>query len=111
MTNEQAIITAMLITNGRLIDYKEMLQNTKDIDVHDRLKVTIQAYELIMKALNKQIPKKVNYKIYESNNGGLLTQNKWKFSCPICGDENTIFDFNGDGLNYCGECGQKLDWS
>jgi len=32
------------------------------------------------------------------------------YKCPSCGDEDTIWDRIGDGVNYCGECGQLLDW-
>ena len=59
------------------------------------------AYEMAIQALEKQIPKKV---VMERN----------IYICPNCG-ENAETDCGDDmldyRLNYCDNCGQKLDWS
>ena len=47
-------------------------------------------------ALEKQIPQKV---VFKSNFTALRY-------CPSCGVR-----FIGWGMKYCGECGQRLDWS
>ena len=70
------------------------------IETHGSL--SILAKEKAIEALKKQIPKKV---VYDGN---------FNFICPICG-ENVETDcgdcFLDYHLNYCDNCGQKLDWS
>ncbi len=49
---------------------------------------------VLSKALEKQIPKKIKRELY------------WEH-CPICDTcIESLFRYN-----YCGECGQALDWS
>lgn len=61
-----------------------------------------QALELGVKALEKQIPKKV------------VKDGKWSYKCPCCGEcaetdcGDAFYDYR---LDYCNGCGQKLDWS
>lgn len=59
------------------------------------------AKEKAIEALEKQIPKKV-------------IEDKNIYLCPICG-ANVETDCGDDmldyRLNYCDNCGQKLDWS
>lgn len=57
----------------------------------------VEAFEMAVKALEKQIPKKVT----------LVSKNDYHIVyCPRCG-----FRFFQYGLLFCGECGQALDWS
>lgn len=57
--------------------------------------------QVVINALKKQIPKKV-------------VQNKNIYLCPNCG-ANAETDCGDDmldyRLNFCDNCGQKLDWS
>lgn len=56
-----------------------------------------EALDMAVKALEKQIPKKVM----------LVSKNDYHIVyCPRCG-----FRFFQYGLLFCGECGQALDWS
>lgn len=62
-----------------------------------------------IKALKKQIPKKLMYKKQSYGTPWL---------CPICeADQVKVEFFNEDGsepkekYSYCWNCGQKLDWS
>lgn len=57
--------------------------------------VPLKNMELIVWALEKQIPKKaLNKKVGFAN-------------CPNCGRvQNSVWN-----KTYCGDCGQKLDWS
>ncbi len=55
------------------------------------------------KALNKQIPVKGLIEKYETINGGVLGEGR-VCVCPIC--KEAIVP-----VGYCGECGQKLNWS
>ena len=56
--------------------------------------------QIAIEALEKQIPKKV------------VKIDKWFYKCPICG-ANVETDCGDDmldyRLNYCDNCGQKLD--
>ena len=93
----------------------------------------VQAKHIAIKALEKQIPKKVKYEDvgYDQYNN----VNVYACICPSCGLE--IIRFNDDDVsdkcesdeteemfhssmvhhayiglnNYCNRCGQKLDWS
>ena len=62
---------------------------------------TILAKDKAIEALEKQIPKKV-------------VEDKNIYLCPNCG-ANAETDCGDDmldyRLNYCDNCGQKLDWS
>ena len=58
--------------------------------------------QIAIEALEKQIPKKV------------VKIDKWIYKCPNCG-ANVETDCGDDmldyRLNYCDNCGQKIDWS
>ena len=65
------------------------------------------AEEFAIKALEKQIPKKP---IFDFNYSDTLS----KFHCD-CGKiiwvhHDIVTMDNNDALNYCDNCGQKLDW-
>jgi hypothetical protein len=51
-----------------------------------------EAFEMAIKSLEKQIPKKPKER-----------QGTTYSFCPCC-DSNNIYE-------YCGDCGQKIDWS
>jgi DNA-directed RNA polymerase subunit RPC12/RpoP len=59
--------------------------------------------------VTKAMSKKVKRELYEVNNGGQLSEGIM-YKCPSCDNQDTIWDITGDGMNYCGECGQRLDW-
>ena len=69
------------------------------IEAHGRL--PILAKEKSIEALKKQMPKKVvlDKNIYLCPNCGASAETD-------CGDD--MLDYR---LNYCNNCGQKLDWS
>ena len=66
-------------------------------------KVVIEAHNMAIEALEKQIPEKP-HKINIANTswckGGI------RFECPSC---HKFLGYRE--LTYCGLCGQKLDWS
>lgn len=64
--------------------------------------VLIECREVIHKALEKQIPCKLYNFSLESYKGGCV---------PVCGKCNGIMDLMQGELNYCPNCGQKIDWS
>ena len=59
-----------------------------------------EALEMAVKALEKQIPKKI---IYTTRCG--YCENVTVYRCPACKT-----DVTGSSL-YCWKCGQALDWS
>ena len=62
-----------------------------------------KANEMAIQALEKQIPKKPENKIYSFYPHSTLLKNKYG-KCPICKSDQ-VWD------EYCANCGQKLDWS
>ena len=79
--------------------YKQAILILNMIEAHGKL--PILAKEKSIEALQKQIPKKV-----------VLDKNI--YLCPKCG-ANVETDCGDDmldyRLNYCDNCGQKLEWS
>lgn len=67
-------------------------------------KAVIKAFE----ALEKQIPKKVEYGI-----DGSWGVEKGQPVCPVCDYFITRTQFIGEGkkVTYCEHCGQAIDWS
>ena len=65
---------------------------------------SIEAMEIAINALEKQIPKKpiVEYK----NTNDCITEIEWK--CPVCGTNYIELVPCGD---WCGYCGNKIGWS
>ena len=75
---------------------REVRFNMSKIGLSDKAaKRVVEARNMAIKALEKQIPKKPDF-----------TADKEFALCPCC---------NGKGLlnkqKYCDNCGQKLDWS
>ena len=68
--------------------------------------VPVKDYEtaknMAIKALEKQMPKKIVVQHVPKTS---WTREVTKYECPCC---NRFLDFSG--LNYCPNCGQKLDW-
>ncbi len=79
-------------------DYSAVLKEAKSMgcnEVKALYNIPLKNMEMIVQALEKQIPKKPDF-----------TEDKEFALCPCC---------NGNGLadkqKYCDNCGQKLDWS
>lgn len=64
----------------------------------------ITALETAIKALEKQLTKRVNYEGAFINSGFTRYQ---MAKCPTC----ERWYSSNDEINYCSGCGQKLDWS
>ena len=67
------------------------------------------AYQLAIKALEKQIPKKVKKTNYKP-----FLKDGWKHECPTCGSavgiNSNAYDYTQED-EYCASCCQKLDWT
>ena len=59
------------------------------------------ALQMAIKALEKQIPQKIDNKDTDDLVSG----------CHCCGEINALWKPNGSRNNYCGNCGQAIDWS
>lgn len=72
--------------------------------IEARKKKHIALYNIAIEALEKQLPKKVEYE------GGYIDNGFTKYrmaKCPTC----DRWYSNNDEVAYCPNCGQKLDWS
>lgn len=70
---------------------------TLDDEMKSKLPNLKEVYEVAVKALEKQLPKKPQF--YATN-----------FYCPCCKNLVGNSDF-GWKHNYCERCGQAIDWS
>lgn len=72
--------------------------------IEARKKKHIALYNITIEALEKQLPKKVEYDRGYINNGFT----KYRMAkCPNCDRWHS----SRDEIIYCSKCGQKLDWS
>lgn len=63
----------------------------------------IEAKKMAVAAMKKQIPQR----LVEH-----FTGNEWECKCPVCGGiTNTPKEVIEECIQYCGWCGQRLDWS
>ena len=62
---------------------------------------------IAIEALEKQVPKTLEYAADGYSNGELVYDYA---KCPICGHDFE-YGINDWGCKYCSDCGQKLDWS
>lgn len=60
---------------------------------------SVEEMKIAIEALGKQIPCK------------LAPKSSNKAELPVCGKCNSIMDLAQGELNYCPNCGQKIDWS
>lgn len=66
---------------------------------NDRIPTTQDDLQTIIEALEKQIPCK------------LAPKSSKKAEVPVCGKCNGIMGLMQGELNYCPNCGQKIEWS
>lgn len=73
-------------------------EHLHDETMKERMRNAIANKNMVIEALEKQIPKK-------------LIINNYSYLCPIC---DTSYahkrEYPTGYKNYCGKCGQKLDW-
>ena len=87
---------------------KEVRFNMSTIGLSDKAaKRVVEARDMAINALEKQIPKKPEYEADGYADGELVYDYA---KCPICGHDFE-YGINDWGCNYCSDCGQKLDWS
>ena len=86
--NQEAINDLKVILS-EITECEESICYVTDIDA--------EPLRLAIKALEKQIPKKP---VYGAAN----------IKCPNCG-ATLLYYFHSFKIDYCDECGQRLDWS
>ena len=74
----------------------EELQASLDYGISEY--IDTQSLEFIIEVAKREIPQKVKVKIEECE------QNRKYHYCPVCNRWLTSM------MNYCNDCGQKLDW-
>ena len=86
----------------------KILQRDLQIQLENKaLPDGIEAIQIAIQALEKQIPKKPEYEADGYADGELVYDYA---KCPICGHDFE-YGINDWGCEYCSDCGQKLDWS
>lgn len=88
MTNQEAINDLKVILS-EITECEESICYITDVDA--------EPLKLAIKALERQIPKKP---VYGAAN----------IKCPNCG-ATLLYYFYSFKIDYCDECGQRLDWS
>ena len=86
-------------------DRESFMVGDYDKDIYDRDK---EALEFAVKAVEKQIPKKVKREFLAV--GGAITCIEAEI-CPNCGKDIYDDEVEVSYYEYCPDCGQALDWS
>lgn len=91
-------------------DRESFMVGDYDKDIYDRDK---EALEFAVKAVEKQIPKKLTIKLSEQMIQGYLYRDKCCY-CPMCDSFRGNLDYEPQKIrkyDFCPGCGQALDWS
>ena len=67
---------------------------------------TTEEMNIVIEALDKQIPKKPTYEGDGFDDEGNLIYDTWY--CPNC---NHSYEVDYDEYDFCPRCGQAIDWS
>ena len=90
-------------------DYRMVLHEAKSMgcnEIKALYNIPLKNMEMIVQALEKQIPKKPTYEGDGYAPDGTFVFDEW--ICPCCGN---MYEVDYDDYDYCPNCGQKLDWS
>lgn len=86
------------MTNKQVIEHLKLLRDrTSNLNLFNKI-----VFDKILQALDKQEPMKVL-----EDETGILKMGIYFGICPNCNDRVNEAADN----NYCGNCGQRLDWS
>ena len=90
-------------------DYRMVLHEAKTMGcnkIKALYNIPLKNMEMIVKALEKQIPKKP---IYEGD--GYAPDGSFVFDIWICPCCCKRYEIDYDDYDFCPNCGQKIDWS
>lgn len=100
MTEKEALARAGIESSIETLEkYEEFATFSGEQDMQKSAREAIEAFKIILSAVQKQIPEKPNDKE--------PTCNGWFGYCPHC---NKIVSDKEDRA-FCSSCGQALDWS
>lgn len=100
MTEKEALARAGIESSIKTLEkYEEFATFSGEQDMQKSALEAIEAFKIILSAVQKQIPEKPNDKE--------PTCNGWFGYCPHC---NKIVSDKED-RSFCSSCGQALDWS
>lgn len=97
---QKAIIRAKRWIHDVIYTHQDVLDGEEPDDTE---KATFEECEVILKALEKQTPKKPDYEGDGYWNGELV-YDTW--ICPNCGKD---YEVDYDNYKYCPKCGQAID--
>ena len=90
-------------------DYRMVLHEAESMGcnkIKALYNIPLKNMEMIVQALEKQIPKKQTYEGDGYAPDGTFVWDEWL--CPCCGKR---YEVDYDDYDYCPNCGQKIDWS
>ena len=90
-------------------DYRMVLREAKSMgcnEIKALYNIPLKNMEMIVQALEKQIPKKPTYEGDGYAPDGTFVFDEWL--CPCCGKR---YEVDYDDYDFCPNCGQKIDWS
>ncbi len=73
-----------------------------------QLPMLAPAYDVAVKALEKQIPKKPLLRLCGDCQRDCVDCDRYEDRCPTC--NGGLYVESGKPYEYCPNCGQKLDW-
>lgn len=88
---------------------REVIEDFKEIVLMSSamgFDITSGQCDLIIEALEKQLPKKPNFEGDGYAPNGTFVYDTWE--CPNCEE---CYEVDYDDYDYCPKCGQKIDWS
>ncbi len=102
--DEKRVREAIKMLRRECKEIMDFYENISDSSVARLQERKIEPRETAIEALEKQLPKKVEYDIGYINNGFT----KYRMAkCPNCDRWHS----SRDEIIYCSKCGQRLDWS
>ena len=90
-------------------DYRMVLHEAKSMgcnEIKALYNIPLKNMEMIVQALEKQIPKKATLEGDGYAPDGKFVLDEW--ICPCC---ETRYEVDYDDYDYCPNCGQKIEWS
>lgn len=98
------------------VDVQYAIEAIENISLHNRWDRDLygeKVHKTVIKALEKQIPKKLVIKVSAQMIHGYLYKDKCCY-CPTCDSFRGNLDYEPHRIikyNFCTDCGQALDWS
>lgn len=92
------------MTESEAIEWIKELKNSEEMQDFYYAESFIEACDMAIQALEKQIPQSPDYE-GDGYSNGQLVYDTWV--CPCCGHH---YEVDYDDYEYCPKCGQHIDW-